>query len=131
MKRAVRLLTLADVGDRAGDRISVSAQHELELADGSRVLLLDDRGWGSSGSWDTCSVAEVVDTSRAVVGPDEPFGDRSPEDMAADHWGTLANTARAQGVAVDAIELSRLPHDVVLSPRLRARLCTHPEATSE
>ncbi|MCZ2838546.1 hypothetical protein [Modestobacter sp. VKM Ac-2985] len=122
MDRAVRLVTLADVGDRAGDRVSVSARHELELADGSRVLLLDDRGWGSSGSWDTCSMAELVDTSRVVVGPDEPFGGRSPEDMAADHWGTLANTARAHGVTVNAIELSRLPHDVVLSQRLRARV---------
>ncbi|MCZ2806441.1 hypothetical protein O2W18_15125 [Modestobacter sp. VKM Ac-2983] len=122
MNTVSRLLTSVDVDDRAGDQISVSARLEVELADGSRVMLLDDRGWSESGEWDTCSVAEVVDTSRVVVGPDEPFGGRSQQDMAADHWRTLAGTARAQGVAVDATELSRLPHDVVLGRRLLARL---------
>lgn len=55
-----------------------------------------------------------------VVGPDEPFGGRTAEEMAADHWESLARVARGYGVAVDAGRLARLPHDVVLSARLRA-----------
>jgi hypothetical protein len=34
----------------------------------------------------------------------------------------LADVLRKQGVVVDALELKRLPHDVVLSERLLARI---------
>jgi hypothetical protein len=44
------------------------------------------------------------------------------EDTAADHSTTLAATLRRQGVVIAAEELSRLPHDVELTERLRARL---------
>jgi hypothetical protein len=57
-----------------------------------------------------------------VVGPDEPYGGRTQEAMAAGHWQTLADTLRAQGVVIDADDLRRLPHDVDLSDRLRERL---------
>ncbi len=65
-------------------------------------------------------------TARTVVGPDEPFEGRSSADMAADHWASLAAVLRQQGVVADALELTRLPHDVVLSERLLARLHHHP-----
>ena len=105
--------------------MSVSARHEAVLGDGRRVLLLDDRGWGVSGPpdiWAVTSVEDVVATARVVVGPDEPFGGRSHEDMQADHWASLAGVLRRQGVPADAVEMRRLPHDVVLSERLLARL---------
>jgi hypothetical protein len=35
--------------------------------------------------------------------------------MEADHWAFLSEILRRQGVVVDAQELKRLPHDVVLS----------------
>lgn len=126
MSTVTRLLTSADVEDGAGAGVSVSARHELELADGRRVLLLDDRGWGSSGGWDAVSVAEVDQTARMVVGPDEPFGGRSREEETVAHWEALARTARSQGVAVDAAVLRQLPHDVALSPQLLARLGGRP-----
>jgi hypothetical protein len=66
------------------------------------------------------SVEEIEETSRWVVGPDEPFGGRSQEDMERDHWDYLAETLRQQGIAVDADELKGLRHDVVLSERLLA-----------
>lgn len=56
------------------------------------------------------------------VGPDEPFGERSHEDMEADHWAHLAEALRQQGILADALNLKRLPHDVVLSERLLARV---------
>jgi hypothetical protein len=126
MRAVTRLVTFVDVDDRANDdTIAVSARHEAELADGSRVLLLDDRGWGSSGPrniWAFTSVQDIVATTRTVVGPDEPFGGRSQEDMEADHWASLGQIAQRQGVVTDAAELRQLPHDVVLSPRLLARV---------
>ncbi|MDX6320260.1 MAG: hypothetical protein QOF52_118 [Propionibacteriaceae bacterium] len=96
---------------------------------GRRVLLLDDRGWSVSGPpniWAATSVEDIVDTTRMVVGPDEPSDGHSHEDMEADHWALLAATLRQQGVDADAPELKRLPHDVVLSKRLLARVGHEP-----
>ncbi|MFI5763449.1 hypothetical protein ACIA8F_21230 [Streptomyces sp. NPDC051563] len=55
-----------------------------------------------------------------VVGPDEPFDGMTQEQMAAGHWGHLAGVLGERGADVSAQELARLPHDVVLSDRLRA-----------
>lgn len=123
MPAVTRLVTFVDVDSQGPtDTISVSARHEVELEDGSRVLLLDDRGWGSSGSWATTSEADLEETARMVVGPDEPSDGSSYERMDADHWAFLQRIAQQQGVVVDAAELKRLPHDVVLSQRALSRL---------
>jgi hypothetical protein len=109
--------------------MSVSARHEAVLMNGGRVLLLADRGWSVSGPsniWAMTSVEEVADTARMVVGPDEPFAERSQKDMEADHWASLAAVLRRQGVDADALELGRLPHDVVLSEQLLARIGHQP-----
>ena len=113
-------------------RVSVSARHEAVMEDGSRLLLLDDRGWTSElrgpganeidDLWAITSESDIAETARMVVGPDAPFGAHSEDDMETDHWNALAETIRAHGVAVDANDLRQLPHDVVLSDRLRGRL---------
>ncbi len=128
MAVVTRLVTFVDIRDPAAPgHMSVSARHEAVLSDGSRVLLLDDRGWSSSSKsgldvWASTSVEEIENTARAVVGPDEPFGERSQEEMEADHWSCLADVLREQGVVVDATSLRRLAHDVVVAPRVLARL---------
>jgi hypothetical protein len=119
-------------GDVDPHRISLSARHEAVLKDGRRLLLLDDRGWTEEARgagaddiddlWALTPERDIVETARVVVGPDEPFGGRSQDEMETDHWNALAENLRAHGVVVDAGELRRLPHDVVLSDRLRARL---------
>ena len=136
LRRVVCLETLADVRETGDPRsMSVSARHEAVLDDGSRVLLLDDRGWtgslrgaaaGTLDAWAFETEDEIAFTARTVVGPDEPFDDHSFADMAAGHWKALAETLRAHGVAVEPDDLARLPHEVVLSERLRARLSTSP-----
>ena len=137
MPRVVRLVTLADVHDDAdARRVSVSARHEAVLEDGSRVLLLDDRGWtqtlhgaGTTGIddlWVLTPEHDIAETARVVVGPDEPFGGRSQDDMETDHWNALAETLGAHGIVADGSELRQLPHDVVLSDRLLARLGHRP-----
>ncbi|HSS55114.1 MAG TPA: hypothetical protein VLK79_10765 [Gaiellales bacterium] len=114
----------------------MSARHEAVLEDGSRLPLLDDRGWTEElrgpgadaidDLWALTPERDIVETARTVVGPDEPFGGRSQDDMVSDHWNALAQNLRAQGVLVDAGELRQLPHDVELSDRLRARLGQSP-----
>jgi hypothetical protein len=133
MARPVRLVTIVDVGDDADPRrFSVSARHEAVLDDGRHVVLLDDRGWSEelrgpgadavADIWAVTPQKRIAETARVVVGPDEPFGDRTQADMATGHWDTLAATLRAHGVAVAGADLARLPHDVVLSEPLLARL---------
>lgn len=132
MPDVVRLETIADLqrAENARD-MSVSARLEAVLGDGRRVVLLDGRGWTSSlrglgaddmDVWATSSEAEIAETARTVVGPDEAYGGRSQSEMDAGHWTTLAETLRAEGVEATADHLRGLPHDVVLTERLRARL---------
>lgn len=130
MTVVTRLVTHADLDGSATDarQLSVSARLEAVLADGRSLVLLDDRGWGASlpaGGGDIrawISVEEVERTARVVVGPDEPAEGETPEQSAAGHWGSLARSLARRGVDVDARELARLPHEVVLSDRLRAWL---------
>jgi hypothetical protein len=131
-----RLVTLVDVHDdvAGANQMSVSALHEAVLDDERRVLLLDDRGWTSaaltaySGEahqtdiWAVTSVEDIEETARVVVGPDEPPDGYSQEEAEAAHWAYLADVLRQQGIVVDAQELKRLPHDVVVSERLLARI---------
>jgi len=126
-----RLITSIDIDETAGPesnndhRLSISALHELELAGGGRLTLLDDRGWaasGPSGIWSYESVETLTQTARTVVGPDEPLEGCSYEEEAALHWAYLAGIAEEKGVPVEAGELAALPHDVDISPRIRARL---------
>ena len=135
------LVTFVDVRDSesGGDRMSVSARHEAVLADGSRVLLLDDRGWTSTlmrmraldqgvlredaaDIWSVTSVEEIEKSARAVVGPDEPFGGFTREELTAGHWAHFSDLLRQQGVVAAARDLEQLPHDVTLSERLVARV---------
>ena len=127
-----RLVTFVEADDPVADprQMSVSARHEAVLANGGRVLLLADRGWSASGPpniWAMASVEEIVDTARMVVGPDEPFGGRSQKNMEEDHWSSLAAVLQRRGVEVDAAELGRLPHDVVLGEQLLARVGHQPD----
>jgi hypothetical protein len=140
-----RLLTFVDLAEGVGDtrQMNVSARHEAVLLDGRRVLLLDDRGWSSSALtafqagdasdrdptreqqpdiWAMTSVEDIEQTARMVVGPDEPTDGFSQEDAEQGHWAYLSDVLRQHGVVVDALDLRRLPHDVVLSERLLARV---------
>lgn len=122
--QAKRLLTSIDVNG-ADSGMSISALLALELVDGHRVTLLDDRGWSSSGgsnAWASTSLQALAETARTVVGPDEPPKGASPEDQAALHWAHLAEKARAQGVRVEARDLAALPHDVDISQEIKARV---------
>ena len=115
MVAVARLVTFADVGDPDAVRESVQCRHEAVLVDGRRFVLLDACGWCSSGTWAVTSHQVIEATAREVVGPGEP-------EEEALHWSALAAILRAQGIAIGGDELKTLPHDVVLTDRLRARV---------
>jgi hypothetical protein len=137
-----RLVTFVDLAEGVGDtrQTSFSARHEAMLLDGRRVLLLDGRGWSWSSpisfqagdrdsrreqhpdNWAMTSVEDIEQEARTVVGPDEPLEGSSQEDAEEGHWAYLSDLLRQHGVVVDASDLRRLPHDVVLSERLLARV---------
>lgn len=131
VSNARRLITSIDIDEKAGPgvnddhRSSISALHELELADGPRLTLLDDRGWSTGGTcniWAYETLQGLAETARTVVGPDEPPEGRTQEEEAALHWAYLADVAQEQGVSIGAGELAALPHDVDVSAAIRARL---------
>ncbi|MFP8943022.1 hypothetical protein ACLIYM_16515 [Streptomyces fenghuangensis] len=133
MTTVARFATHVELDDASdARRLSLTARFEAVLADGRTVTLLADRGWSSSVSGDGTNgtadlrqwlpAEDIETTARTVVGPDEPFGGRTHEQMAADHWASIADDLGQRGVEADARELASLPHDVVLGERLRAWL---------
>ncbi|MFJ9434647.1 hypothetical protein ACIRQY_34035 [Streptomyces sp. NPDC101490] len=124
MTVVTRLVTYVDLDGSAADTLSVSARLEAVLTDGRSLVLLDDRGWtqhamGSAGIAPRMPAEDFEETARMVVGPDETDEDETHGQAAAGHWGWLADRLGQQGVRVEARDMERLPHDVVLSERLR------------
>ena len=134
-----RLITYTDVNDWQGQppgQVSCSAVLKAELVDGREIVLLDDRGWsasvrfvgggGPSDQWSYATQEDIEETARTVVGPDEPADGQSYEDAARMHWSCLAGALEANGIAASGDDLQSLPHVVVLSDRLRARIAGRP-----
>src|SRR6478752_2138325 len=124
MAQVLELITLADLREDDADakRISVAVRQEAVLDDGRRILLLDGRGWSSElrgpgaeipDIWATESEHEIAEQAGFVVGPDEPFGDRTQADMERSHWDALAETLCGQGIPMDGDRLRALPRRVV------------------
>ncbi len=95
------------------------------LSDGRRLTLTNDRGWSSKRSgggvatnaWVGLTVEEVESTVRNVVLPDD-----AEETGELYSWTRLVERLRALGVETTLEDLRRLPYNVILSRRLRARL---------
>lgn len=123
MSTVIRLVSFADSDSATtGKTVEVSVRHEAELDNGKLVLLLDDRGWGSSGRWSEVRRREIEETARVVVGPDEPYGEQSVEDAIAGHWAFIQALLARRGIEAGVSELRTMRHDVVLSKRLQDRL---------
>lgn len=95
--------------------------HEFAvLADGSRLQLNDDRGFGLSGvgggdPWAHLTLESLESDVLNTVLPDEDDGEDHP-------WEWLAGRLGELGVAVTAAELQRVPYTVEFSERLRERV---------
>lgn len=132
MAQVIRLDIFVDTADAEDQprQMSVSARLEAALADGRRVVLLDDRGWGGRRNdggdpWEYQTVEDVKRVARDVVGPDEPYEGHSQADMEVAHWSALAETLRREGVEVSGADLAAVPHEVQVSHRVMTRIPQH------
>lgn len=116
-----KLVTFADVDDRKPG-YAAAVRHTAVLSDGREIVLLDDRGWSSGRRDESETIDDLERFARMVVGPDEPWGGRTRAEMEAGHWTTLAKKLEDAGIDVDANTLRAVPHEVVLSDRLRSRV---------
>jgi hypothetical protein len=116
-----RLVTYASLREHTTRTYGVDLRHVARLADGREILLLDDRGFTASSNVPGVALtrAEVEFDARTCVGPDEPVGQQTWEQVEAGHWKFIAERLLTAGVTISADELSRLEHDVVLDERLR------------
>jgi hypothetical protein len=144
MASLARLVTVVDIIGANPSQLSFSARHDAVLADGRRVVLLDDRGWSqsrvhffgerespmreeASSPWEGVTREDIEETARTVVGPDSAYGEYTQAEMDEGHWSFLCAALEAQGVDVDATDLRALPHEVELSARLLTRLDSPPD----
>lgn len=120
-----RLVSYVDTDQlRSVEQVSLSVRFEAELDDGTRLLVLDDRGWSSSGTWSQESSAEIEETARVVVGPDEPRDGETWQEAETSHLAYIREILVEQGAEIDVADLRSLPHDVVLSTRVLNRIET-------
>jgi hypothetical protein len=91
-----------------------------DLADGTRLRLHAERGFGLSAGgdpWRLLTLAGLEADVRTTVLPDDA------EETGEDHpWDWLAQLLRASGVDAAPDELRTLPYVVEFSDRLRARV---------
>jgi hypothetical protein len=120
----LRLVTYAQLVELTATSLSVSLRHVARRADGREILLLDDRGftYGSSRGPAAPTRESVERDARVCVGPDEPTDGQTREHVDAAHRERIAGRLRAAGEQVDAAQVSRLAHDVVLDDALERAL---------
>lgn len=122
--RAVRLVARVELQpqDSWHRGTSFSVVESAVLSDGGEVVLLDDRGWGTSyeqqpGEPFALTADDIAQGVRNVVLPDDA------EDSGEDHeWAWFVRRLRDVGVATTETELRGLPYDVVPGERLRATM---------
>jgi len=132
MTLVTRLITYADVGEDGDPRTaSVALRQVAILADDRELVVLEGRGWSgrihgptalAADPWTYETADQIIETARVVVGPDEPFGGHSADEMETSHWDSIARSLHALGVGATGEELRALPHDVILSERLMRRI---------
>ena len=100
--------------------ISFRVEEFAVLADGRRIRLHAERGFGISAGadpWQYQTLERLEADVRTTVLPDDA------EDTGEDHpWEWLSELLRARGIEASIEELRGLPYDVEFSDRLRARV---------
>jgi hypothetical protein len=100
--------------------ISFRVEEFAVLADGRRIRLHSERGFGLSPGvdpWQFQTLDSLEADVRTTVLPDDA------EDTGEDHpWEWLSELLRAQGIEAPPEELRVLRYDVEFSDRLRARI---------
>jgi hypothetical protein len=116
-----RLVTFVDLPGREPRTGSICARLVAETSDGE-VVLLNDRGWSSSGELASQTAEEVEQNARTVVGPDEPLSGSTQAEAETRYWTMLEQKLRKAGIDPGDVDLQSLRHDVEISDRLRRLL---------
>ena len=108
----------ADVRDERSQAFAVS--EFIALDDGERVLLHSERGFAvGSGSGEPVKALltreHLVQSTLRTVLPDE-------DDAGPHPWEWLLELARGKGVSLTLAEITDLPYEVVVTPRVTAWL---------
>jgi hypothetical protein len=96
------------------DGVEYRVQELAVLADGRRLPLGDERGFGGSEELETLELLET-DVRNTVLPDDDEPADEHP-------WAWLAEQLRGHGIDLTAEQLAQLPYDVEFSRRLLARV---------
>jgi hypothetical protein len=96
------------------DGVVYRGQELAVLADGRRLPLGDERGFGGSEELETLELLET-DVRNTVLPDDDEPADEHP-------WAWLAEQLRGHGIDLTAEQLAQLPYDVEFSRRLLARV---------
>lgn len=59
--------------------VGLSALRQAQLDDGRRATVPDDRGWSTNQLFSATPVAQIEETARMGVGPNERLSGQSPE----------------------------------------------------
>lgn len=88
------------------------------------MIFFDDRERPAveGRTWEFVTREGIEENARSVVGPDDPYREYTPAEMADRHWAILGATVEREGVTVESGYLWSLPHDVEFSDRLLAAL---------
>jgi hypothetical protein len=140
----VRVVTFVDLDDGNASQLSFSARQDAVLADGRRIVLLNDRGWSQSNlyfssdrespvreepsaPWEGVTRKQVEETCAGKRWGRMPLTrGYTQAEMDEGHWSYLAAALEEHGVEVDGIVLRALSHEVELSDHLLARLAALP-----
>lgn len=101
-----------------GSAVHFRVSEYLDLKDGTRIVLHDERGFSAGMPWDEFWPLQTIETITnnvmMTVLPDD--AERTGDDHA---WSWLAELAHARGVEVSPDELRDLNYDVVLTEAVR------------
>jgi hypothetical protein len=98
--------------------LSFSVAEFVELSDGRRIILHNERGFSGTMHWADLTRAELESAVRTSVLPDD-----DDEAAVEEHpWEWLAQLAAARGVDVSADDLRKVPHVIEFSDRVVERL---------
>lgn len=100
-------------------QVSIGIEHYAIVADGRRVVF-DRAGFATSVSgvddpWAYLTVEDIEDDVRTTLEPDV-------DDAGEQNWGHIARRLAELDVDTSVDELMRVPFDIELTDRLRARL---------
>ncbi|MGH3652611.1 hypothetical protein [Glutamicibacter sp.] len=123
MRTIEKFVSLAEA-EPGSEQVRVRVLFQAQLDDGQSIVVLDDRGWSTSGEWAQVTPAEIRETSLVAVGPDEPARGWTPAEELHAYWEYIRSFLGTQQIHLPVDVLMNLEHEVRFGPRLQHLLTT-------